>query len=190
MIQEKITKIEKESLTYYDELYRVCLARVNFNEEAAESCVQDTYLAFEEALKNGSSEIIKCRNWLFAVLYTHIKKYYKEKNEDSLYKMNLDNLYQAEENGIQFVDKSIDIAWEIEQKERNKSILIKAKQLKERDRKLLINVYFEGRKLTEIAKDTGESISSIKKQHERLKKKLSKIYYDDIAELQEGGEHK
>lgn len=174
LTKKQIDTIQNQCLSYYDELYRVCLTRVNYNKDIASNCVQDTYLALTEALNSEDCKIEKYQNWMYKVLYTKMKLYYKEKVTYNQTILDIEN--EGVKKQIEtIVDESADTAAEIENLERKRLLLEKASCLKERERYLLIEIYYNNRKLTEIAQIRHESTDSIKKQHQRLKKKLFKL---------------
>lgn len=184
MTVEELNSIEKEAAGYKELLYEAGLSSVDYDEDAAWSCVQQTYLDFECALKEYGLEIKNCRAWLFSVLGVNIKKYMKKKISDRERIVSLEEFYGT-------VEKIADLSApfeEFENIDRKRLYIKKAEELSGKSKDLYLKHYIQGLSLVEIAEETGETLACIKKRNQRMKPQLINLLSDLIPALSRKGE--
>lgn len=176
--EKEIKDLENESLQYYDSLHRLGFVELDFVQEAADDCVQNTYLDFEKAIKIRSYPINKCENWLYKVLYDNIKKILKLKISIRNYQVSIDSDMEEKEEKRHirkqcYLADMVNIAIDYEKIEREKSLISKLNELTDKERSLVFDVYYKNKRLKDISKENGETIDCIKKRHRHIKTVLS-----------------
>lgn len=173
MTKEEMECIEKECGSYYDKLYYYSLSRLDGDKDAAENCVQDTYLKLQEAINNDACIIQNYPGWMFRVLNNTILHYRREENRKRTYEFDLEFFCQDE-----LTDPDANVTAVTELNEIKDLLKARTAQLDDMERKLLIDIYYRERKLSELAAETGNSINCMQKRKQRLLHKLKKIFHD------------
>lgn len=179
LTQENIDAIMADCEQYRKQLIKYCLQYFECEYEYAEDCVQDTFVALYENLKKGI-EIHNYKSWLYSVTLNYKNKVIKDKinrneyeftdNEEKDTTINNAISYNPDYVDSMVSDKTIE--------ERAIHII---SRLKPHEKKLFKLYYWEHKKLKEIAELLGITYDTVRKRHEKLKKKIIKMIkeYED-----------
>ena len=98
----------------------------------------------------------------------------KEKNRNRTETRRHSSMEKFEEQGVQYVDKTVDIENSVLCNLENKKLHKAIGQLLPQQKELIKKVYFENRKITEIARELGVDKTSIRDRLERIYEKIKK----------------
>lgn len=170
LTQESIDAIMADCEQYRKQLINYCLQYFECEYEYAEDCVQDAFVALYENLKKGI-EIHNYKSWLYSVTLNYKNKVIKYKitrneyeftdNEEKDTTINNAISYNPDYVYSMVSDKTIE--------ERAIHII---SRLKPDEKKLFKLYYWEHKKLKEIAEVLGITYDTVRKRHEKLKKKI------------------
>lgn len=156
---------------YREQLIQYCSQYFDYEQEYAEDCVQDAYVALFENLKNGI-EIKDYKSWLYAVVLNYKNKAIKDKikrnefdfvdNEEKDRTIENSAFYNPDYIDSLTTDKMIE-----------KEALHIISQLNPDEKELYISYYWKHKKLKDIAVDLNVTHDTIRKRHDKLKKKLN-----------------
>lgn len=167
-----IDKIMQECEKYRNDLIRYCSQFFEYEYEYAEDCVQDAYVALLENLKNGV-EIKNYKSWLYAVVLNYKNKTIKDKlNRNEFDFSDNEEKDNAIENSKSYNPDYIDQMTTDKMVEERALRIIS--QLNSDEKELYISYYWKHKKLKDIAVDLNVTHDTIRKRHEKLKKKLNK----------------
>ncbi|MGN0527335.1 MAG: RNA polymerase sigma factor [Acutalibacteraceae bacterium] len=173
LTQESIDAIIVDCEQYRKQLIEYCLQYFECEYEYAEDCVQNAYVALYESLKKGI-KINNCKSWLYSVTLNYKNKVIKDKivrneydftdNEEKDNTINNAISYNPDYIDSMVSDKTIE--------ERAIRII---STLNPNEKKLFKLYYWEHKKLKEIAEILGITYDTVRKRHEKLKKKIIKM---------------
>ncbi len=177
--QESIDAIMADCEQYRTQLIKYCLQYFECEYEHAEDCVQDAFVALYENLKKGI-EIHNYKSWLYSVTLNYKNKVIKDKITRNEYEFT----YNEEKdttinNAISYNPDYVDSMVSDETIEERAIHIIS--KLKPDEKKLFKLYYWEHKKLKEIAEVLGITYDTVRKRHEKLKKKIIKMIkeYED-----------
>lgn len=167
-VEETIRYCEK----YREQLIQYCSQYFDYEYEYAEDCVQDAYVALLENLNNGV-EIKNYKSWLYAVVLNYKNKTIKDKikrnefdfadNEEKDEVIENSKSYNPDYTDQMTTDQMIE-----------KQALHIISQLDPDEKELYVSYYWKHKKLKDIAVELNVTYDTIRKRHEKLKKKLNK----------------
>ncbi len=161
---------------YREQLIQYCSQYFDYEHEYAEDCVQDAYVALLENLNNGV-EIKNYKSWLYAVALNYKNKAIKDKIKRNAF----DFVDSEEKDEVIENSKSYNPDY-IDQMTTDKMIEEQAlhiiSQLDPDEKELYISYYWKHKKLKDIAAELNVTHDTIRKRHEKLKKKLNKKIKD------------
>ena len=163
---------------YREQLIQYCSQYFDYEYAYAEDCVQDAYVALLENLNNGI-EIKNYKSWLYAVVLNYKNKAIRDK-----IKRNESDFTDSEEkdtviqNAISYNPDYIDKLTTDKMIEEQALHIIS--QLNGDEKELYISYYWKHKKLKDIANDLNITHDTVRKRHEKLKKKLN----DKIKEFE------
>lgn len=171
-----IDKIMEDCEVYRERLIQYCAQYFNYEYDYAEDCVQDAYVALLENLNNGI-EIKDYKSWLYSVVLNN-----KNKTIKNIIKRNeFDFIDNDEKDEVIENLKSYNPDY-IDEMTTDKMIEERAlhiiSQLSSDEKELYISYYWKHKKLKDIAVDLNVTYDTIRKRHEKLKKKLNKKIKD------------
>lgn len=179
LTQESIDAIMGDCEQYRNQLIKYCLQYFECEYEYAEDCVQDAFVALYESLKKGI-EIHNYKSWLYSVTLNYKNKVIKYKITHNEYEFtDNEEKYTTINNAISYnPDYVYSMVSDETIEERAIHIISK---LKPDEKKLFKLYYWEHKKLKEIAKLLGITYGTVRKRHEKLKKKIIKMIkeYED-----------
>ncbi len=156
---------------YRKQLIQYCSQYFDYEYEYAEDCVQDAYVALLENLNNGI-EIKNYKSWLYAVVLNYKNKTIKDKikrnefdfadNEEKDEAIKNSKSYNPDYTDQMTTDKMIE-----------EQALHIISQLNPDEKELYISYYWKHKKLKDIATELNVTYDTIRKRHEKLKKKLN-----------------
>lgn len=156
---------------YREQLIQYCAQYFDYEYAYAEDCVQDAYVALFENLSCGI-EIKNYKAWLYKVVLNYKNKTMKDKikrNEsDFTDSEEKDNVI---ENSISYNPDYVDKLTTDKMIEEQALHIIS--QLNHEEKELYISYYWKHKKLKDIAVDLNVAHDTIRKRHEKLKKKLN-----------------
>lgn len=161
---------------YREQLIQYCSQYFDYEYEYAEDCVQDAYVALLENLNNGV-EIKNYKSWLYAVVLNYKNKTIKDKIKRNEFDF-ADNEEKDEaiENSKSYNPDYIDQMTTDKMIEEQALHIIS--QLDPDEKELYISYYWKHKKLKDIATELNVTHDTIRKRHEKLKKKLNKKIKD------------
>lgn len=156
---------------YREQLIKYCSQYFDYEYEFAEDCVQDAYVALLENLNNGI-EIRDYKSWLYAVVLNYKNRTIKDKIKRNEFDFT-DNEEKDKviENSISYNPDYIDNLTTDKMIEEQALHIIS--QLNSDEKELYISYYWKHKKLKDIAVDLNVTHDTIRKRHEKLKKKLN-----------------
>ena len=179
LTQENIDVIMADCEQYRNQLIKYCLQYFECEYEHAEDCVQDAFVALYENLKKGI-EIHNYKSWLYSVTLNYKNKAIKDKIKRNEYEFT-DNEEKDTtiNNAISYNPDYVDSMVSDETIEERAIHIIS--KLKPDEKKLFKLYYWEHEKLKEIAEVLGITYDTVRKRHEKLKKKIIKMIkeYED-----------
>ena len=179
LTQENIDVIMADCEQYRNQLIKYCLQYFECEYEHAEDCVQDAFVALYENLKKGI-EIHNYKSWLYSVTLNYKNKAIKDKIKRNEYEFT-DNEEKdtAINNAISYNPDYVDSMVSDDTIEERAIHIIS--KLKPDEKKLFKLYYWEHEKLKEIAEVLGITYDTVRKRHEKLKKKIIKMIkeYED-----------
>lgn len=179
LTQESIDAIMANCEQYRNQLIKYCLQYFECEYEYAEDCVQDAFVALYENLKKGI-EIHNYKSWLYSVTLNYKNKVIKDKITRNEYEFT-DNEEKDTtiNNAISYNPDYVDSMVSDETIEERAIHIIS--KLKPDEKKLFKLYYWEHKKLKEIADILGITYDTVRKRHEKLKKKIMKMIkaYED-----------
>ena len=179
LTQENIDVIMADCEQYRNQLIKYCLQYFECEYEHAEDCVQDAFVALYENLKKGI-EIHNYKSWLYSVTLNYKNKAIKDKIKRNEYEFT-DNEEKdtAINNAISYNPDYVDSMVSDDTIEERAIHIIS--KLKPDEKKLFKLYYWEHKKLKEIAELLGITYDTVRKRHEKLKKKIIKMIkeYED-----------
>lgn len=179
LTQENIDVIMADCEQYRSQLIKYCLQYFECEYEHAEDCVQDAFVALYENLKKGI-EIHNYKSWLYSVTLNYKNKAIKDKIKRNEYEFT-DNEEKDTtiNNAISYNPDYVDSMVSDETIEERAIHIIS--KLKPDEKKLFKLYYWEHKKLKEIAELLGITYDTVRKRHEKLKKKIIKMIkeYED-----------
>ena len=179
LTQENIDAIMADCEQYRKQLTNYCLQYFECEYEYAEDCVQDAFVALYENLKKGI-EIHNYKSWLYSVTFNYKNKVIKDKITRNEYEFT-DNEEKdtAINNAISYNPDYVDSMVSDDTIEERAIHIIS--KLKPDEKKLFKLYYWEHEKLKEIAEVLGITYDTVRKRHEKLKKKIIKMIkaYED-----------
>ena len=183
LTQENIDVIMADCEQYRNQLIKYCLQYFECEYEHAEDCVQDAFVALYENLKKGI-EIHNYKSWLYSVTLNYKNKAIKDKIKRNEYEFT-DNEEKDTtiNNAISYNPDYVDSMVSDETIEERAIHIIS--KLKPDEKKLFKLYYWEHKKLKEIAELLGITYDTVRKRHEKLKKKIIKMIkeYEDYKKL-------
>lgn len=169
--EKSIDKIMEDCEQYRKDLIRYCYQFFEYEYEYAEDCVQEAYVALLESLNNGV-EIKNYKSWLYAVVLNYKNKVMKDK-----IKRNEFIFTDNEEKDVVIENSKPYNPDYIDQMTTDKMIEEQAlhiiSQLNPDEKELYILYYWKYKKLKDIAIELNVTHATIRKRHEKLKKKLN-----------------
>lgn len=171
-VEETINYCEQ----YREQLIKYCSQYFDYEYEYAEDCVQDAYVALLENLNNGV-EIKNYKSWLYTVVLNYKNKTIKDKIKRNEFDF-VDNEEKDEviENSKSYNPDYIDkMTTDIMIEEQALHII---SQLDPDEKELYISYYWKHKKLKDIAAELNVTHDTIRKRHEKLKKRLNKKIKD------------
>jgi RNA polymerase sigma factor (sigma-70 family) len=87
---------------YYHEIYGYCYYKLNFDTNAAQECVQDTFLVMIQKKKRLNLNF-NMRSWLYKTADRVIKHYWRKEKKRKL-QVPIDEIELADDGGLAFVD--------------------------------------------------------------------------------------
>ena len=169
--EKSIDKIMEDCEQYRKDLIRYCHQFFEYEYEYAEDCVQEAYVALLESLNNGI-EIKNYKSWLYAVVLNYKNKVIKDK----IKRNESDFTYNEEKDVVIENSKAYNPDY-IDQMTTDKMIEEQAlhiiSQLNPDEKKLYILYYWKHKKLKDLAIELNVKYDTIRKRHEKLKKKLN-----------------
>ena len=179
LTQENIDVIMADCEQYRNQLIKYCLQYFECEYEHAEDCVQYAFVALYENLKKGI-EIHNYKSWLYSVTLNYKNKAIKDKIKRNEYEFT-DNEEKDTtiNNAISYNPDYVDSMVSDETIEERAIHIIS--KLKPDEKKLFKLYYWEHKKLKEIAELLGITYDTVRKRHEKLKKKIIKMIkeYED-----------
>jgi RNA polymerase sigma factor (sigma-70 family) len=165
-----IEEIMKDCEQYMQNLIQYCLQFFGCEYEYAEDCVQDAYVALFETLSKGV-DIKNYKAWLYTVTLNYknktVKKIIKQNeatfstNEEKDYVMENSSIYTSNPEEETITDESIE-----------RAALQIISSLNSEEKELYIMYYLKRKKLKEIAAQLNLPYPTVRKRHEKLKKKI------------------
>lgn len=139
---------------YYHEIYGYCYYKLNFDENAAHECVQDTFLVMIQK-KNRLNLCFNMKSWLYKTADRVIKHYWRMEKKRRL-QVPIDEIELVDDGGLDFV--------ECEQQFEG---------LTKQEQELLI-AYYEAEHGTRsaLAQEYHMTIYELYREIERIKKKI------------------
>lgn len=172
-IQKKTDIVMADCEQYRNQLVKYCLEYFECEYEYAEDCVQDAFVALYENLKKGVV-IHNHKAWLYAVTLNYKNKSIKDKIKRNEYEFTDSEEKEAVINSaISYNPDYLDTTVSDEAIEERALHIIS--RLNHDEKKLYKLYYWEHKKLKEIAEILGVSYDTVRKRHEKLKKKLTKM---------------
>lgn len=169
--EKSIDKIMEDCEQYRKNLIRYCYQFFEYEYEYAEDCVQEAYVALLESLNNGV-EIKNYKSWLYAVVLNYKNKVMKDK-----IKRNEFVFTDNEEKDVVIENLKPYNPDYIDQMTTDKMIEEQAlhiiSQINPDEKELYILYYWKHKKLKDIAIELNVTHATIRKRHEKLKKKLN-----------------
>lgn len=169
--KKSIDEIMEDCEQYRKDLIRYCYQFFEYEYEYAEDCVQEAYVALLESLNSGV-EIKNYKSWLYAVVLNYKNKAIKDK----IKRNELDFTYNEEKDEVLENSKAYNPDY-IDQMTTDKMIEEQAlhiiSQLNPDEKELYILYYLKHKKLKDIAIELNVKYDTIRKRHEKLKKKLN-----------------
>lgn len=179
LTQENIDVIMADCEQYRNQLIKYCLQYFECEYEHAEDCVQDAFVALYENLKKGI-EIHNYKSWLYSVTLNYKNKIIKDRINRNEYEFT-DNEEKDTtiNNAISYNPDYVDSMVSDDTIEERAIHIIS--KLKPDEKKLFKLYYWEHKKLKEIAELLGITYDTVRKRHEKLKKKIIKMIkeYED-----------
>ena len=169
--EKSIDKIMEDCEQYRKDLIRYCHQFFEYEYEYAEDCVQEAYVALLESLNNGI-EIKNYKSWLYAVVLNYKNKVIKDKIKRNEF------IFTDNEEKDEVIENSKPYNPDyIDQMTTDKIIEEQAlhiiSQLNPDEKELYILYYWKHKKLKDIAIELNVTHATIRKRHEKLKKKLN-----------------
>lgn len=152
---------------YYQKLISFARARLRECSDYCEDCVQEAYTVFYNRLKNGE-EFEFPQAFLYRTLDNIIKKQKAKIMTEQTNQISLDD-----------PDNTMEIAV-ADEFDCEKYIKILEDSLDEEEKKLYTSKYVDGKKIEEIAKESGLSVGAVTMRLSRLRKKLKNLLDDLI----------
>ena len=178
--ERSVDQIMEESAVYRERLIKHCQLHFNCDQDMAEDCVQEAYLALYDNLSRGI-EIGNIRAWLYQVAINYGKKAIRDKLKRNEYDFadneEKDNIM---ENALTYNPDYVENMISDETIEERALKIISS--LDENDKALFISRYRDKKSFVEIAAELEISSDLARKRHEKLKKNiLQKIKaYEDL----------
>lgn len=164
-----IDKIKADLIakTYYESVYKYCVALLKNNSEDAKDIAQDVFLLFQEKCDNLEDKNIK--SWLLKTASLKVKEYYRALGKDT-------ELLASEPVDIE--DDSADICdmledtdtFDSDNLEKYRNIIFK--KLSEKEQKLYNMHYIEKKDHSRIAEELNTNSKNVSVMISRLNKKL------------------
>lgn len=171
--QENIDIIMTDCEQYRKQLISYCLRYFECEYEYAEDCVQEAFVALYENLKKGT-EIHNYKSWLYAVTLNYKNKAIKDKINRNEYEFAYNEEKDSTINdAISYNPDYLDSMVSDETIEERAIRIIS--KLNPEEKSLYKLYYWEHKKLKDIAKILEINYSTLRKRHEKLKKKIKKM---------------
>lgn len=165
-----IDKIKAELIarTYYESVYKYCVALLKNNSEDAGDIAQDVFLLFQEKCHKLEDKNIK--SWLLKTASLKVKEYYRARNKDTERRSSED---------VDIDDESVDICalledadtFDSDNLEKYRNIIFK--KLTEKEQKLYNMHYVEKKPHKQIAEELNTNTKNVSVMISRLNKKLN-----------------
>ncbi len=171
--KEDIDNVIQECEKYREQLIQYCLQYFGCEYAYAEDCVQEAYVSLYESLKKGI-EIKNYKSWLYAVSLYQKNKVIKNKNKfkEVDFQNNEEKDFTINNSLYYNPDYTDDM---IEDEQINNVVVQILSELTTEEKKLYLLYYQKGMKLKDISKKLDVKYATIRKRHEKLKKKLNKL---------------
>jgi len=168
-LNKGVLNIEDVITTYSSYIYTILKNSIDSSEDV-EELIADVFIALWNNYKRLDISM-ELKPYLAGITKNLIKKKYREASN------NIEIYDIVDYEGIA---KSIDISIVAEQSEKNKYINKVLNELKYEDKQIFLMFYYNSKKVNEIAKTLGISVSKVKTTLHRIRKKLK-------SELKKGG---
>jgi RNA polymerase sigma-70 factor (ECF subfamily) len=143
-------KISEKLLQNYDKLYRLAYSYARNEQDAMDIVQESAYKAIKYSNQVREEQYIE--TWIYKITINTAITYINKAKKESI---------GMEEYQLEYEEQYMDF-----------DVMDSLKKLEEEDRTVLILRYFEDRKLSEIAKITGENVNTVKSRLYRALKKL------------------
>lgn len=175
-ISRSVEETMNDCEQYRKQLIQYCAQYFDYEYEYAEDCVQDAYVALLKNLNNGV-EIKDYKAWLYTVVLNYKNKTIKDK----IKRNELDFADTQEKEAVLENAKSYNPDY-LDQMIPDKRIEAHARhilsQLTPEEKALYTAYYRKHKKLKDIAVERNVAYDTLRKRHEKLKKKLNKKIRD------------
>lgn len=170
--ERSVDQIMEESAVYRERLIKHCQLHFNCDQDMAEDCVQEAYLALYGQLARGV-QIANIRAWLYKVTINYGNKALEDKIKRNEYSF-ADNEEKDSvmENALSYTPDYVENMITDEAIEERALKIIAS--LDERDKALFISRYRDKKSFVEIASDQDISPELARKRHELLRKNILK----------------
>lgn len=165
-----IDKIKAELIakTYFESVYKYCVALLKNNSEDARDIAQDVFLLFQEKCHKLEDKNIK--SWLIKTASLKVKEYYRARNKDT---------ERLSSEDVDIDDESVDICalledtdtFDSDNLEKYRNIIFK--KLTEKEQKLYNMHYVEKKSHKQIAEELNTNTKNVSVMISRLNKKLN-----------------
>jgi len=171
-ISKSVEKTMNYCEQYREQLIQYCSKYFDYEYEYVKDCVQDAYVALFENLINGV-EIRNYKSWLYAVVLNYKNKMIKDRMKRNEFdfadnKEKDDVIEKLKSYNPDYTDQMIT------DKMIEEQALYIISQLNSDEKELYIEYYWTHKKLKDIADELNVTYDTIRKRHEKLKKKLNK----------------
>lgn len=166
-----VEEIMNDCEQYRNQLIRFCSQYFSYEYEYAEDCVQDAYVALLENLNNGI-EIKNYKSWLYTVVLNYKNKTIRDKINRNEFNF-AENEYKDKviENSVSYNPDYINLMTTDKMIEEQALRIIS--HLSPEEKELYISYYWKHQKLKDIAADLNVTYDTMRKRHEKLKKKIN-----------------
>jgi len=169
-LNNDVLNIEKIVTTYSSYIYTIVKKCIDNNEDI-EELISDVFIALWNNYKRLEASL-ELKPYLAGITKNLIKNKYRELSN---------NIQLCDITDYEcIVESKIDVSSVAEQSEKNKYIVKTLNELKTEDKQIFIMFYYNSKKIKEIAKILGISISKVKTTLHRVRKKMKN-------ELKKGG---
>ena len=172
MEREQIYNIIRQCNMHRQKVLGVCMRYFGFSIDDAEDCVQEAYFALYNDLLQGK-EIQSPTAWLYKVAINQGKKLVCAQQQKREYTFTSTEELEQVIGNISCNSDLLDLMVTDDEIEQNAVAILSA--LSDKERTLYILHYKRHIKLKDIAKRQKLPEATVRKQHQRLKKKLLKM---------------